>query len=79
MTKIYAIELENNNGNLLESFNTYEAYDEYVSDLAIEAYDSHDEINADELFNFKTWFVVFENNGDLRSLTPEQFKSQERI
>lgn len=74
MTKIYAIELENNNGGLLETFNTYEAYDEYVSDLAVEAYDSRDEINAEDLFNFKTWIVVLEDNGDLRSLTPEQFK-----
>lgn len=37
MTKIYAIELEDNNGDLLESFDTYEEYDEYVSDLAVEA------------------------------------------
>lgn len=75
MTKIYAIELEDNNGDLLESFDTYEEYDEYVSDLAVEAYDSRYEINEDNLFDFKTWIVVFDNNGDLHRLTPEQFKA----
>lgn len=75
MTKIYAIELEDNNGGLLESFDTYEEYEDYMSDLVVEAYDCGDEVSESELFAFKTWIVVLESNGDLRSLTPEQFKA----
>ena len=73
---IYCVELEDNEGHVFETFNNYQDYSEYVSDLAVEAYDSTSEISVTELFNFKTWVVVFDTNGDLRSLTLEQFKAQ---
>lgn len=76
MKKVYAVELEDNEGRTFERFNTYQDYKDYVSDLAIESYDSRDEVNGDKLFNFKTWIVVFDDDyGELRSLTPEQFKA----
>ena len=76
MKNIYRIELEDNEGRVFETFNTYQDYSEYVSDLVIESNDSIGEVSFSDLFNFKTWVVVFDNNGDLRSLTLEQFKVQ---
>lgn len=72
---LYKIEIENNNGEVIESFNNLGEYNEFLSDLAVEAWDSRDEIDSDELFNFVTWYVVIDNNGDFRSLTSEQFKA----
>ena len=72
---LYKIEIENNNGEVIESFNNLGDYDDFLSDLAVEAWDSRDEINSNELFNFITWYVVIDNNGDFRSLTSEQFKA----
>lgn len=72
---IYCVELEDHDGRVFETFNTYEDYLGYVSDLAVEAYDSIYEISVTELFNFETWVVVFDNNGELRSLPLEKFKA----
>lgn len=78
MTKkaLYKIEIENSKGEVFESFNSLEDYHNYVSDLAVEAWDSRDELDSKELFDFMTWFIVIDNNGDFRSLTSEQFKAQ---
>lgn len=73
---IYRIELEDNEGSTFTTFGTYEDYEDYMSDLVVEAYDCGDEISESELFAFNTWVVVFDTNGDLRSLTLEQFKAQ---
>ena len=73
--RLYKVEIENNNGKVIESFNSLGDYDDFLSDLAVEAWDSRDEINSNELFNFITWYVVIDNNGDFRSLTSEQFKA----
>ena len=73
---IYRIELEDNGGRTFTTFDSYEDYEDYMSDLAVEAWDSRDEVNTKELFNFNTWVIVFDTNGDLRSLTPKQFKAQ---
>ena len=72
---LYKIEIENNNGEVIESFNSLGDYEDFLSDLAVEAWDSRDEINSNELFNFTPWFVIIDNNGDFRSLTSEQFKA----
>lgn len=73
---IYNIELEDHEGRVFERFNTYEEYSEYMADLVVEAYDSISEVSFNDLSDFKTWVVVFDTNGDLRSLTLEQFKAQ---
>ena len=73
---IHSIELEDNNGRTFARFNTYQEYAEYMADLAVETYDCGGEVSEAGLFNFKTWIVVFDNNGELRSLTPKQFKAQ---
>ena len=73
---IYSIELEDTEGRTFARFNTYQEYAEYMADLVVEAYDCGDEISEADLFNFNTWIIVFDNNGELRSLTPEQFKAQ---
>lgn len=70
---IHSIELEDTEGHTFARFNTYQEYADYMYDLAVEAYDSISEVSEADLFNFKTWVVVFDNNGDLRSLTMEQF------
>ena len=72
---LYKIEIENNNGEVIESFNNFGDYDDFLSDLAVEAWDSRDEVNSNELFNFVTWFVVMDETGNFKSLTPEQFKA----
>ena len=73
---LYRVEIENNNGEVIESFNNLGEYNDFLSDLSVEAWDSRDEIDSDELFNFVTWYVVIDNNGDFMSLTGEQFKAQ---
>lgn len=75
INNIYCVELEDRNGRIFEKFNTYRDYLEYVSDLTIESYDSIYEVGFSDLFNFKTWVVIFDNNGDLKSLPLEKFKA----
>lgn len=76
INNIYCVELEDRNGRIFQKFNTYQEYAEYMADLVVESYDCGDEVSGGDLFNFKTWVVIFDNNGDLRSLTLEQFKAQ---
>ena len=73
---LYKIEIENkNNGEVVESFNNINDYNDFINDLAVEAWDNRGEVNSSELFNFMTWYVVVDNDGDFRSLTSEQFKA----
>ena len=71
---LYKIELEDNRGCVFEAFNNLEEYHSYMSDLAVEAYDNQGETDNANLFNFVTWFVVMDETGNFKSLTPEQFK-----
>ena len=72
---LYKIEIENNNGEVVESFNNLDDYNEFIGDLAVEAWDNKGEVSNGELFNFTTWYVIIDNDGDFRSLTSEQFKA----
>lgn len=73
-TALYKVELEDNHGRVFDAFNNLEDYHSFMSDLSVEAYDSREETNNANLFNFVTWFVVLDETGNFKSLTPDQFK-----
>ena len=74
-TALYKVELEDNHGHVFDAFNNLEEYHSYMSDLAVEAYDSRAETGNADLFNFITWFIIIDETGNFKSLTPEQFKA----
>ena len=65
--KIHAIELEDENGNVFESFNNFAEYDEYLGDLAV---DLNDE-DCDVDLNFETWYCYF-IDGEIKSFKEVQ-------
>lgn len=65
--KLHAIELEDEKGNVFESFNNFAEYDEYLGGLAVDLNDEDCQPDLD----FKTWYCYFVD-GEIKSFTEIQ-------